>query len=78
MEKQETPNYLPALTEGGVQFHSMVQGARDRGIKMNIKIPREFVIPTISFRNKPEKKEVKSTFKRSDIKGKFRNRKCTS
>lgn len=78
-QKQNDVMYQPAITQAGVQWKKMVAEAREAGIKGKFSIPRQFVIPTVSFKkNKPKKKKEKVVFKRSDIKGRGKKRKCTT
>jgi hypothetical protein len=71
--------YEPALTEEGGRYSSLVENAEKMGVELDkdtpLKIPREFIIPTVSFKkNKPAKKAIKSTFTKSDITSKKRKR----
>jgi hypothetical protein len=73
--------YEPALTEEGGKYHTLLDNARKMSVKLESmdiasKIPREFVLPTVSFKkNKPAKKVTKSTFTKSDITSKKRKKK---
>ena len=76
-ERTTELEYIPALTPAGAKWHQARSAMREKGINVKFNIPREFVIPTQSFKkNKPEKKEVPTVkFDKSKLK---KRKKCTS